>query len=400
LPGRYDWLKDEMSNFKAISKLPIVLRFLKGKIKGPDDITKCTLCPNMCRNACPVGIVDGRETTSPSGKSKIGFLLRENILEKNPENVYPIYACLSCGCCERYCPFDFSVSEILHPMKTDLVKKGLANDEFKKTLNNLEKYGYPYGQLKTNEPIKPPKKNNGKCILYLSGCGFREYHPEVISKTLNLFANLGFDVSTIPNEKCCGIPAYNIGDMKTFKTLAKNNTKIINELKPDLIVTSCPSCVYSYKVLYPKNGLEINTPLVHITEFLNENISSLKMIQEKKIVITYHNPCKLVNGLKQHEIFSDLLEKINKVNVKKPWRNGENTFCCGYGGSSICRINPELSNEIALERLRELSDCSNNIITACPSCKLAFENAKRTIDKEINILDIAELMNLLQNKET
>ena len=246
--------------------------------------------------------------------------------------------------------------------------------------------------MKIHEAIKPITINPRKRVLYLSGCSFRENYPEVISKTLEIFSKLDFNVSTITKEKCCGIPAYDIGEMKIFNALAKNNTEIINGFKPDLIVTSCPSCAYAYKNLYPKNGFVINTRVLHITEFLMENISYLKLRKEKNMDITFHDPCKLVNGLKKPTVFSDLLEKICKGNVAKPWRNGENTFCCGYGGSSICRIKPELADEIALERIKELMDFSNTIITACPSCKLAFENAKKSIDKEINILDIAEFV--------
>ena len=116
MADKWDWLKDEISGFKMISKLPVVLKFLRGKTKGADYITKCTLCPNMCRHACPVGIVDGKETTSPSGKARIGFLVREGVLSESLENLYPLYMCLSCGCCESWCPFDFSVSDILQPL--------------------------------------------------------------------------------------------------------------------------------------------------------------------------------------------------------------------------------------------------------------------------------------------
>ena len=112
ITGKWDWLLDEMKGFKVLSKLPLIIKFVKGRLKGPDDITKCTLCPNMCRHACPVGIVDGSETTSPSGKSRIGFLIEKKVLPMDLENSYPLYMCLSCGCCERWCPFDFSVSDI------------------------------------------------------------------------------------------------------------------------------------------------------------------------------------------------------------------------------------------------------------------------------------------------
>ena len=169
MAGKWDWLRDELGGFKTVSKLPVIFKFLRGRVSGPDDITKCTLCPNMCRHACPVGIVDGHETTSPSGKSRIGLLLKDKDLEINTENIFPIYMCLSCGCCEKYCPFDFSVSDILHPLKTKIVEKNIVFDEFRTVLDNLKKFGYVYGELKAHKKFIPTSKISKARILYLSG---------------------------------------------------------------------------------------------------------------------------------------------------------------------------------------------------------------------------------------
>ncbi|MEM4610632.1 MAG: (Fe-S)-binding protein, partial [Thermoproteota archaeon] len=62
MPGKWDWLKDELRASGMARATPLVLRFIGGRLRGPDDLVKCALCPNMCRHACPVGIVDGRET--------------------------------------------------------------------------------------------------------------------------------------------------------------------------------------------------------------------------------------------------------------------------------------------------------------------------------------------------
>ena len=74
MPGKWDWLRDEIKGIELLRSAPLIFRFISGKLKGPDDLIKCALCPNMCRHACPISIVDGKETTSPTGKARTAFL--------------------------------------------------------------------------------------------------------------------------------------------------------------------------------------------------------------------------------------------------------------------------------------------------------------------------------------
>ena len=146
MPGKWDWLKDELKGIKAVRNLPLILKFIGGKIKGPDDLVKCALCPNMCRHVCPVSIVDGRETTSPAGKARIAFFIREGIIELNEKNLRPLYMCLSCDLCSQYCPFGFSVSDLIRTVKEDAIVKGITFKEFSEVFENLEKYSNVYGE--------------------------------------------------------------------------------------------------------------------------------------------------------------------------------------------------------------------------------------------------------------
>ncbi len=393
MAGKWDWLKDEMKGFKGLKNLPTVLKFIKGRMSGPDDITKCTLCPNMCRHVCPVGIVDGCETTSPSGKSRIGYLIENEVLNLDLESIYPVYMCLSCGCCERYCPFDFSVSDILLPLKQRAVENNVVFDEFKDVLENLKQYGYVYGQAKKSklEQIED-KKGKGK-ILYIQGCTFRDKYPDVPEKTVRILKDAGYSVTVLEDEKCCGIPAYNIGDMAVFRKLAQENIKMINEKDFDYIVTSCPSCAYAFRELYHQEGYEFKAEVLHITEFLKQKNTDFNLSAKENISITFHEPCTLVNRLKKPDVMHDILHDMDNVEIKIPRRHGEKTFCCGYGGSTLCRLNPKLSDEIAQERLNELTSISKNIVTSCPTCKEAFENNKKT---DVNIWDIAEFIDKIQ----
>lgn len=378
MPGKWDWLRDEIKGIELLRSAPLIFRFISGKLKGPDDLIKCALCPNMCRHACPISIVDGKETTSPTGKARTAFFIREGKLELNLENLEPLYMCLSCNACSEWCPFEFSVADLVRTIKETALQKGVVFKEFKEVFENLERYGYIYGEPQLQEEIKSGN------ILYLRGCTIRENYPELEKKVLRVLNALGEEAFTI-NEKCCGIPAYNLGNIGLFKKLAREQAEIINSSGAEVVVTSCPSCAYAYKVIYPEYGVKIKPKVLHITEFVKEKLNKLKNLKLKD-TITFHDPCKLAIGLNEPEILEEILSKIEGLEIKAPRRKGKETFCCGYGGSAISRLKSELADEIARERLKELQEEAELIVTACPTCKLALQS------NDGRVVDIMELL--------
>ncbi|GAB6101965.1 (Fe-S)-binding protein [Thermococcus atlanticus] len=374
MPGKWDWLKDEIGFSNLLTGGRMILRVISGKLSA-DDLTKCALCPNMCRHACPVSIVEGRETTSPAGKARVAFMIREGRLELNTENLEPLYMCLSCDICSLYCPFEFSVADLIRPVKEDAVRKGVIFEEFRGVFENLERYGDVYG-------AKKEEKDGRGEILYIRGCTIRNELPELGEKTLDLLRKLGFEVFTI-DETCCGIPAYNLGNIELFKKLAAENAERINRSGAEIVVTSCPSCAYAYRVLYPGHGIRIRPRVFHIAEFLKDKVGGMKGGTYR---VTYHNPCRLALGLGQKELLKDLLSGIEGIELRAP---GKELFCCGHGGSAVSRLNPELAEEIAEERRKQLMEGADTAITACPSCKLALGG------DGLKVLDIAEFLWLL-----
>jgi len=381
MPGRWDWLKEELSGISMLTKLPTMTKFLKGKISGPDDMTKCSMCPNMCRHACPISIVDGKETTSPAGKSRVGMMIENEVLSLDRENLLPIHMCLSCGCCVVWCPFDFSVSDILRPVKTRAVEHNIVYEEFVELFDDLRENGTIYEEIEDQGDLP----DDGD-VLYLRGCEYREGDSEVIDRTMSVLKKVGTDPFVIYDEKCCGIPAYNTGNIGLFEDLIEDMAEKIRGSGADRVVTSCPSCAYAYKELYPEFDQNIDAEISHIVEFLEGK--KLKFAPNKNTDrFTFHEPCKLVNGLGKKESMQDLLDRTG-LELEKPRRNGDETFCCGSGGTTVSRLNEELSSEVARERLSELKSLSDEIITSCPTCKRTFEDN----DEEVKVHDIAEIV--------
>jgi len=376
--GKWDWLKDELRGWRLLKASPILLRYLSGKVRGPDDLMKCALCPNMCRHACPVSIVDGKETTSPAGKARIALFIREGFLELSEENIEPLYICLSCNACSVWCPFGFSVADLIRPMKEEAMIKGVIPKSIVSVLENLKKYEDVYGE----KPKNVPKKEKGE-VLYLMGCTIMHYYPRTAERTTAIIEALGYDPFTI-DEGCCGLPAYGVGDMILFKELARKQAERINSSNASLVVTSCPSCAYTYRVVYERYGIKINPRVLHISEFILENIDRLPMLKlEDKLVV--HDPCRLAIGLERPDIIKNILSKVQGLEVLVPRRHGKETFCCGSGGM-LSVVDGDLSRRIGEDRLKELMEDCERIVTACPTCRKTFE------DLGAEVLDIVDVI--------
>ncbi|MFP4423614.1 MAG: 4Fe-4S dicluster domain-containing protein [Candidatus Woesearchaeota archaeon] len=98
------------------------------------DAHKCVMC-GMCKARCPVFRATHNELYSPRGKA---MLLKE---EKESAT---FYMCTLCGACTEICAsdVDFEVQKV----RRELVRKGIETEANKKMIENVRKYGNPFGK--------------------------------------------------------------------------------------------------------------------------------------------------------------------------------------------------------------------------------------------------------------
>lgn len=105
--------------------------------KDRNQVDACSLC-GFCKYNCPIFRATQRETLSPRGRA---ILLNKNILDRNN-----IFKCTLCEACEKACPakIDFRFVEL----RTKLIEEGKETEANKRMIENVRKYGNPFGKIK------------------------------------------------------------------------------------------------------------------------------------------------------------------------------------------------------------------------------------------------------------
>jgi ferredoxin len=124
-----------------------------GKVLGKErrkelNILKAKICPicGICRWRCPLFKILLRETISPRGKA---ILIGKGI----EDELY--YKCTLCRACEQICPISINLTEDIRNVREKLVLKEKETIKNKEMIQNIRKYGNPFGRV---EEGKIPKE--------------------------------------------------------------------------------------------------------------------------------------------------------------------------------------------------------------------------------------------------
>lgn len=230
--------------------------------------------------------------------------------------------------------------------------------------------------------------------MYFAGCTSAYRRTEIATDTVKILNKLGIPFGVLNDEWCCGSPLLRTGDKAQAEEMARHN---LEELKgAETVIFSCAGCLRTFRMDYPKMGLEVPFNAVHITEFLNGLLDEgkLKLTKPVKMKVTYHDPCHMGRHMDfgLYDEPRNLLKAIPGIEFVEMFSNRENTWCCGAGGGFKI-THPEEAVAIASERVKHAEDVgAEAIVSSCPFCKTNLADAVKATGSKLQVYDITELI--------
>ena len=373
--------KREIKRAKELDKSEI--SEMKGKNQSFEldrrSVYKCVQC-GTCRSVCPVFNVVGWESANTRGR----MLIIKSLLEgRHPsEDVLPSLAsCTTCGICAAKCPAGVNPPEVVEAARAQLVKCGITTEVQEKLRDSVITSGNSFGEAKDRthwlsetERSQLPEKSD---YVYFVGCFDSYRYPEFAEKTFKVLQRFG--VTLLPDEQCCASPLLRTGFREDAEKVMKRNLEQIRKVGAHTIITSCAGCYTTLKNNYPEELHVISLP-----EFLAEHLDELKL-KKLDLTVTYHDPCHLGRHNKIYEAPRKVIQAICTLKEMKNIK--ENSRCCGGGGG--VRIGyPDISLELARNRLEDVPEGVDYIVTSCPLCVRNLRDA----GGDIEVIDIVELV--------
>jgi Fe-S oxidoreductase len=338
----------------------------------------------------------GFERGETSGKPLLKFALSQEAA----------WACTTCGACIDVCPVgDEPMLDIIDIRRQQVMVEGEFPAPLQTAFRGMERSKNPWGinhekrmDWADGLNIKITDENPEPDVLFWVGCA-ASYDPQS-QKTARAFVQLldhaRVNFAVLGKRECCtGDSARRAGNEYLYRQLADTNIATLNEVRPKLIVATCPHCMNTVGKEYKQLGGEYK--VMHHTEYLETLVASGKLVADAgHATVSYHDPCYLGRHNGVYDAPRNLLNILSNTVVELP-RRKENSFCCGAGGAQFWKEEEEGSERISDNRYREaeqaLSGADEKVLAVgCPFCKSMLESTPGKVTDAVAVRDIAELL--------
>tara|TARA_B100001971_G_scaffold192475_1_gene196767 strand:- start:339 stop:1682 length:1344 start_codon:yes stop_codon:yes gene_type:complete len=229
---------------------------------------------------------------------------------------------------------------------------------------------------------QPAGKTTGKVAIF-TGCYCRNNKPSIAEDLIKVLEHNKIAIRLIADEKCCGMPKFDLGDLKSVEQLKEHNLPLLlDQIKESYdIISLVPSCVLMFKQELPllfSDDQDLLTVKEHIYdpfEYLSLREAEGMLQKDFKLSlgkIAYQAAChqRVQNiGPKTR----DVLEMIPETKVETIER------CSGHDGTyAIKKETHENSMKIVKPVAKKVDSSGADYLTSdCPLAAQQIEYASK-----------------------
>jgi heterodisulfide reductase subunit D len=402
--------------------------------------TRCSVCKWVpfyqlkrveSRYICPAVTKYGFHAYSGGGKLNVAFSLLEKHIEMSPAVADVAYKCNLCGACDYTSKLynkDYDVAEVIEELRAACVEAGQTIPEHKDLIAGMKNEGNCVGKTAAERldwtvgaPVKKLSEGAQGEVFYYAGCenSFEQAAVDRTKAVLALLAKAGVDlVAAGVQERCSGSEALQLGYRGEGKAAAEALARQVRASGAKLIVTPSAHSYAAFRYYYPRNGVDLGLPVIHVTELLDQLVTdgTISLVKPVPLKVTYHDPCNLG---RRSEPFIPLWTGPKKDRPLSRVRTGEKgvyepprrllraipgltliemdrirayAWCCG-GGAGVREAFPGLTELAGSERIKEAGfSGADTLVSACARCESVLAAAARAAGGDLQVQDVVDLV--------
>ena len=220
--------------------------------------------------------------------------------------------------------------------------------------------------------------------------------PSVGFAAVKLLEDAGCRVE-VPEQTCCGQPAYNSGDRATARALAERTIDSFRGL--DYVVAPSGSCAGMIKTHFPElfaddpnwlpkaNALAARTH--ELTSFLVDVMGVTEVDATFEGAVTYHDSCA---GLRELKVRSQPRKLLGTVEGLTLVEMNETDVCCGFGGTFAVKYS-DISGAIVEKKAENIvASGAPTLLAGDLGCLMNMAGKLSRDGRQVQVRHVAEVL--------
>ena len=237
----------------------------------------------------------------------------------------------------------------------------------------------------------------GARVALLVTCLVDLFRPSVGFAAVKLLEEAGCAVEVPRAQTCCGQPAYNSGDRRDAKAIARRVIEAFSGY--DYVVAPSGSCAGMVKVHYPEmfadepeiraRAEELAARTHELVSFLVDVLGISAVASRWDGVATYHDSC---SGLRELGVKAQPRLLLATVDGLKLRELPGAELCCGFGGT-FCVKYPEISDKMVGDKAADIAATgADSVLAGDLGCLLNIAGKLTRLGVPIETRHVAEVL--------